>query len=164
MSLTLNSSKMKNFYNTRDSYTVYKTISEDPIDIRQYITIVNEFMKFLMQRLFDTGLITFPERLGTLQIIGKKVKFKIEDGKIKGLAPDWLKTKELWENDLKAKEEKQLVYFFNEHSNGIRYKFLWSKNRVLVSNKTLYNLKLSRANKRTLTPLINSGKEYLIKN
>lgn len=155
---------MKNFYNTRDSYILYKNMSDNPINITQYVQINNQFMKFLISKLFETGEINIPERLGKLSIFGKKVKIRIEDGEIKGLAPDWAKTKELWNSDPVAKENKQLVYHFNEDTNGVRYKFFWSKNRVLVSNKTLYNLRMTRTNKRRLSSLVKEGKEYLIKN
>ena len=155
---------MKKFYNTRDSYVVYKNMSVNPINISQYVQIINHFMKFLSSKLLSTGEIIIPERLGKLSIFGKKVKIRIEDGKIKGLAPDWVKTKELWDSDPIAKQNKQLVYHFNEETNGIRYKFAWSKNRVLVSNKTLYNLRMTRSNKRELSKLAREGREYLIKN
>lgn len=154
---------MKSYYNTRDSYVIYKHSSDNPMDIKKFILITNSFMKFLSKKLLDTGSITIPERLGNLNIIGRKVKVRVEDGEIKGLAPDWAKTKQLWDQDSVAKENKQLVYHFNEQTNGIRYKFFWSKNRVLVSNKTLYNLKLTRTNKRELSQLVKNGKEYLIK-
>ena len=155
---------MKKFYNTRDSYVVYKNMSVNPINISQYVQIINHFMKFLSSKLLSTGEIIIPERLGKLSIFGKKVKIRIEDGEIKGLAPDWVKTKELWDSDSIAKQNKQLVYHFNEETNGIRYKFAWSKNRVLVSNKTLYNLRMTRSNKRELSKLVREGREYLIKN
>ena len=154
---------MKKFYNTRDSYIVYKNMSVNPINISQYVQIINHFMKFLSSKLLSTGEINIPERLGKLSIFGKKVNVRIEDGEIKGLAPDWVKTKQLWESDEEAKNNKQLVYHFNEETNGIRYKFSWSKNRVLVSNKTLYNLRMTRSNKRELSKLVREGKEYLIK-
>ena len=154
---------MKKFYNTRDSYVVYKNMSVNPINISQYVQIINHFMKFLSSKLLSTGEITIPERLGKLSIFGKKVNVRIEDGEIKGLAPDWVKTKQLWDSDEEAKNNKQLVYHFNEETNGIRYKFAWSKNRVLVSNKTLYNLRMTRTNKRALSNLVKEGKEYLIK-
>lgn len=154
---------MKKFYNTRDSYVVYKNMSVNPINISQYVQIINHFMKFLSSKLLSTGEINIPERLGKLSIFGKKVNVRIEDGEIKGLAPDWVKTKQLWESDEEAKNNKQLVYHFNEETNGIRYKFSWSKNRVLVSNKTLYNLRMTRSNKRELSRLVREGKEYLIK-
>lgn len=154
---------MKKFFNTRDSYVVYKNISANPINISQYVQITNHFMKFLITKLLTTGEINIPERLGKLSIFGKKVNVRIEDGEIKGLAPDWVKTKQLWDSDEVAKNNKQLVYHFNEETNGIRYKFSWSKNRVLVSNKTLYNLRMTRSNKRELSRLVREGKEYLIK-
>lgn len=153
---------MKKFYNTRDSYVVYKNMSVNPINISQYVQIINHFMKFLSSKLLSTGEINIPERLGKLSIFGKKVNIRIENGEIKGLAPDWVKTKELWDSDEEAKNNKQLVYHFNEETNGIRYKFFWSKNRVLVSNKTLYNLRMTRSNKRELSRLVREGKEYLI--
>lgn len=154
---------MKKFYNTRDSYIVYKNMSVNPINISQYVQIINHFMKFLSSKLLSTGEIILPDRLGRLSIFGKKVNVRIEDGEIKGLAPDWVKTKQLWESDEEAKNNKQLVYHFNEETNGIRYKFAWSKNRVLVSNKTLYNLRMTRSNKRELSRLVREGKEFLIK-
>ena len=154
---------MKKFYNTRDSYVVYKNMSDNPINISEYVQIINQFMKFLILKLLSTGEIILPERLGRLSIFGKKVNVRIENGEIKGLAPDWVKTKQLWDSDEEAKNNKQLVYHFNEETNGIRYKFFWSKNRVLVSNKTLYNLKMTRSNKRELSKLVREGKEYLIK-
>ena len=153
---------MKKFFNTRDSYVVYKNMSANPINISQYVQITNHFMKFLITKLLITGEINIPERLGKLSIFGKKVNVRIEDGEIKGLAPDWVKTKQLWDSDTEAKENKQLVYHFNEETNGIRYKFSWSKNRVLVSNKTLYNLRMTRSNKRELSRLVKNNKEYLI--
>ena len=153
---------MKKFYNTRDSYVVYKNMSVNPINISQYVQIINQFMKFLILKLLSTGEIILPERLGRLSIFGKKVNVRIENGEIKGLAPDWVKTKQLWDSDEEAKNNKQLVYHFNEETNGIRYKFFWSKNRVLVSNKTLYNLRMTRSNKRELSRLVREGKEYLI--
>lgn len=153
---------MKKFYNTRDSYVVYKNMSDNPINISEYVQIINQFMKFLILKLLSTGEIILPERLGRLSIFGKKVNVRIENGEIKGLAPDWVKTKQLWDSDEEAKNNKQLVYHFNEETNGIRYKFAWSKNRVLVSNKTLYNLRMTRSNKRELSRLVREGKEYLI--
>lgn len=150
-------------YNLRDTYKVYSAHSEEPVDIKVYLNIVKGFMKFMMKKLFERGEILIPERLGSLHIQGKKSKIVLEGDTIKGLAPDWVKTKELWESDPEARERKQLVYHFNEETNGIRYKFFWSKKRVLLPNKTLFNLRMTRTNKRALSDKIKSGKEYLIK-
>lgn len=153
----------KEFYNTRDSYKLYVENSSQPIDISTYVNIINGFMKFLIKKLFLTGHITFPERLGTLEIVGKKVKVRIEDGEIKGLAPDWANTKKLWEEDEEARKNKQLVFHFNEHTNSVRYKFFWSKAKLFLANKTLYSLRMTRTNKRELSKIIQEGKEFLIK-
>jgi len=150
-------------YNLRDTYKIYQANSENPIDVKQYLSIVKGFMKFLINKLFERGEIIIPERLGSLHIQGKKSKIVLDGDSIKGLAPDWAKTKELWDSDTEAKEKKQLVYHFNEETNGIRYKFFWSKRRVLLPNKTLFNLRMTRTNKRALKDRIRSGKEYLIK-
>lgn len=150
--------------NIRSSYSIYSSLSNNPEDVNTYMDVVKGYMKFLSSKLHEVGEISIPEKLGTVQIVGKKAKVTIENGEIKGLAPDWVKTKELWNSDSVAKNNKQLVYHFNEETNGIRYKFFWSKNRVLVSNKTLYNLRMTRTNKRRLSSLVKEGKEYLIKN
>jgi len=155
---------MKSFYNLRDSYKDYKSEVEKPVDIKIYLSIVNGFMKFLTKKLFEKGEVLLPERLGNIQIIGRKVKVTVEDGKIKGLAPDWKATRSLWERDEEACKNKQLAYHFNEETNGVRYRFFWCKNRVLVPNKTLYRLVMTRTNKRTVPELVKAGKEYLIKN
>ena len=76
----------KKYYNTRDSYVIYKNISENPVDIKKFIQIANSFMKFLSKKLFDRGTIIFPEKLGKLNIVGKKVKVRVENGEIKGLS------------------------------------------------------------------------------
>lgn len=154
---------MKNYYNTRDTYKMYQSVSENPVDVKKYIEIVSEFLKYIVCVLFEKGTVILPEKLGVLHIIGKKLKATTEDGKIKGLAPDWDKTKKLWAIDQQAKDNKQIVYHFNEETNGIRYRIVWAKTKVLVSNKTLYDLKFTRTNKRFLSALIKTGKEYLIK-
>lgn len=153
----------KKYLNLSDSYKLYLKEGNN-VNKKTYITIVNGYMKFLMRKLFLKGEVLLPERLGSLQIIGKKIKVRIEEGKIKGLAPDWANTNKLWEEDAKAKKEKQLVYHFNEETDGIRYRFFWSKRNALVFNKTLYYLRLTRTNKRILASLIKEGKEYIIKN
>lgn len=148
--------------NIRDSYKLYKEEAEYPvIDIKSYINIAAEYNKFLMNKIFEGEIVTLPARLGTLGILGKKQKITYdENGNIKGLAPDWVKTKKLWDSNPEAKAKKQLMYHINEHSSYIRYKFFWSKNRVLVSNKTLYSLRISRDNKREINKRVVSGQEF----
>lgn len=150
--------------NLRDSYKLYKQDVKDPVDIKTYILIATEYNKFLMDKVLDGEEVTLPSRLGTLSIIGKKQKVSLdEDGKIKGLAPDWVKTKQLWDSNPQAKEKKQLLYHTNSHTDNTRYKFFWSKQRILIQNKILYSLKITRDNKRAVHNLILKGKQYITK-
>ena len=83
-----------------------------------------------------------------------------EEGNIKGLSPNWKKTKELYDRCPECKEKRQIVYNMNEHSDGIRYSFNWGLRNVMLKNKSYYVLKMTRANKRDLYRSILSGKEY----
>ena len=57
--------------------------------------------------------------------------------------------------DYKAtKEQGKLVYLLNEHSNFYKYRCHWDKQDILTSNKTWYQLQLTRTNKRHLASLI----------
>jgi len=150
--------------NVRDSYKLYKQSINNTIELKEYIIYANEFNKFLINKVLDGYEVTLPARLGTLSIIGKKENIKFdENGKIKGLAPNWVKTKELWDSNPKAKEEKKLLYHTNSHTDNTRYKFFWSKQRILIQNKILYSLRITRTNKRNVHNLILKGKQYKTK-
>lgn len=144
----------------KDTYKDYEESVKNPITFKEYIDLTSGFMRFIMHKVFEGFCITLPAKLGTLEVIGKKQKVKIVDGEIKGLAPDWVKTKELWEKNPEAKKQKKLIYHTNHQTNGYRYKFFWSKKRVLVEFKSLYTLKFTRSNKRTLSKMIFDGKPF----
>ena len=146
--------------NLRDSYKSYKKSTVNPVGIKLYLEIAQGFIKFLMNLVLEGNEIVLPARLGTLAVFGRVQKLKIEDGKVKGLSPNWAKTKELWKISEDAKNRKQLVYNSNEHSDNRRYKFLWSKRRSVVENKILYTLIMTRENKRNLAKRIKEGQEY----
>ena len=150
--------------NVRDSYKLYKKSVENPIDIQTYIKYVNDYHKFLMEKVFEGNEITLPARMGTLCIVGKKQKVSFdEDGKVKGLAPDWVKTKQLWNSSPEAKERKQLLYHTNSHTDNTRYRFAWSKINILAKNKILYSLRMTRDNKRAVHDLILKGRQFITK-
>lgn len=149
--------------NIRKSYKLYKSTTKNPVDIKTYIKIANDYNKFLMERVLDGEEVTLPSNMGTISIVGYKQKIKFDEQGLPILPPDWVETKKLWESNEKAKEEKKLVYQLNEHTNGVRYKIHWSKRRILIEHKTLYSLRMTRTNKRLVNEAINQGKEFLIK-
>lgn len=147
--------------NLRDSYKLYKETVENPVDIKTYLSLTAEYNKFLINKVLEGKEVTLPSKMGTLSILGKAQEIKFnEEGKVIGLAPDWVKTRELWKNNAEAEKKKQLVYHTNPHTDNVRYKFLWSKRNVLVENKTLYSLRLTRTNKRAVHQKILDGAQY----
>lgn len=139
----------------------YLTSKEEPVEEKDFTELSRDFNRLLMDLVIQGHAVHLPERLGIVKVSGKQenVKFR-EDGKIKGLSPNWKETKILWEKNPEAKERKQLIFNTNEHSSGIRYKFFWSKKRSPIQNKMLYVLQITRGFKRQLSLNIFAGVEY----
>ena len=149
--------------NIRSSYPIYKSNSENPSDINEFARVNNDFNKFIMANILIGKEIKLPCKMGVVFVKGKKVKIKFdEDGNLKGFAPNYKATRELWEKCPECAEKKQLVFHLNEHTNNVRYKFFWSRDRMLVENKSFYTMIFTRTNKRVLADLINNGKEYFV--
>ncbi len=151
--------------NIRDSYKEYKKKNkENAVPLKDYISLCNNYNKFLMEEVFKGYEVTLPMKLGTFQIIGKKQDLKFHENGEPNLPPDWKKTKELWDKCPECKEKKQRVFHTNDHTQGVRYKLHWSKKRVLIRNKSLFSFRLTRDNKRTIhTMLSKENKAYYIK-
>lgn len=157
--------------------TKYNVVPEvkDP-GMTVYINIVHGYLKFIMRKVFEGNDIRLGAKLGIVGIRGKKIKPEIGwDGKVKGLAPSWGKTKVKWTEEAAAmgltfeqflekvpKKDRKLVFCFNEHTEYVRYRIVWYKKNVIVENKTFYGLTFNMVNRRTLWKLINEGKEYLV--
>lgn len=154
---------------TAQSYVTYKeltlSVNQPPVCKSVYLKIVNGFFLYLMTLVFDGHEVKLPLRCGSVYIRGRKQKPRIgEDGQIKGLAPDWVRTKILRESNPEAMAARKVVYHLNEHTNGIRYAIKWSKKNMLTENKCFYALIFSRTNKRKVNELVMSNKEYIVEN
>lgn len=149
--------------NIRSSYAKYEANSDgnDRVEVKDYIELNKLYNKFLIRKALEGKEVTLPSRMGTLSVVGRRPKMRFdENSNIVGLAPDWVRTKEFWKKNPEAKEKKTLLYHTNPHTDGFRYKWMWSKNRVLVENKTLYALRLTRENKRAVYKAIMEGKQF----
>lgn len=149
--------------NIRSSYKRYFEEVKTPVEKKQFISITNGYMEFLIQKVLEGEEVTMPARLGTLFIQGVKKKLKFNRDGIPMLPPNWAATKKLWDSNPDAKVTKKIVYCLNEETDGVVYKLHWSKNRVPIENKLYYNFILTRANKRAIHQNIVQRKEYLIK-
>jgi hypothetical protein len=149
-------------HNVKNIYTSYDSC---PVDIPydDFISIIEGFMKFISAKIIDGEMVILPVNSGRIEVIGKKIKPRtLEDGTLIGVAPDWVGTKKLWDSNPEAKKNKTLVYHFNEHSNGIRYKIHWFKLKSGVMHKGLYSFYPTRSNSRAIWKAIMSNKEYRI--
>lgn len=160
----------------KDAYEFYKTNTENPLGYSMYVKIAEGYTNFIMEKVMDGNDVQLGARLGTIAIRGKKVRPVINcRGEIKGVAPSWGKTRKMWMEKADAlgisleeyiantpKEERGMIYCFNEHTNGIRYSLVWIKRNVYVPNKDYYTLTFVRSVKRAVRDAANSGKEYLV--
>lgn len=146
--------------NLRSSYKYYKRSTENPVEINLYLKIVIGFILFIVDKMFkgyDVQL-SNNESLGAIGIRGRKVIPVIDkNGEIKGVAPSWGKTNKLWNIDPVAKANKVIVYCFNEHTSGYKYKLIWYKFGMKLANHNLYSFNFNRCIKRRLSNLLNNG-------
>jgi hypothetical protein len=155
-------SKGKKLETFNTAYASYKKNSKEPLDKKTWINLLNGFAEYLMNCLTKGETIYLPEKLGAIQVIGKKLEPKVTDNGIEGLTINWGATHKLWKECQPCKQKKQKVYLFNEHSDGIRYRFMWSRTAMLMTNKYLYTYIPNRKSKKKLYEKILEGTEYQI--
>jgi hypothetical protein len=132
------------------------------ISYHDYVRISKKYNEFIIQKVLDGHIVTIPGSLGKLRVIGRRVRpHKTKNGRWSNIAPDmvWFR-KQVEENP--DFDRNRMMYFTNEQTNGIRYKFVWSKKTIADSNKEMYTLRMTRKYKRQLSARIKSGKEYYI--
>jgi len=144
--------------NTR-SYTIqsfydayYDGIKDNPLYIIDYTTyrkIITEYFLYIRDRIIEEGIeFKLPCRLGTVYI----VKHKPKNWNGKSLRVDFQATKEYGKT----------IYHLNEHSNGYKFRFFWSKKDVLLTNRSKYQLIATRTNKRHLAQIIKTNQRDYI--
>lgn len=134
------------------------------VDRLTFCRIANEFNKDIMALVQDGDTVKLPEKMGAIFVRGKKVvtEYDEELGRISNQSIDFGETNKLWARCPECKEKKLRVYHENEHSDGVRYRYFWSKDRMAVENKLFYTMVFTRHNKRTLAAMIKQGKEYYV--
>ena len=134
------------------------------VNRQDFSKIVNEFNKHIMEIVFEGDDVKLPEKMGTLSVRGRKVvpRYNEELKRIDNQAIDYGETNKLWAKCPECKENKQVVYHLNEHTNHNRYRFNWSKERMIVENKLFYSMIFTRDNKRHVSNLIQGGKDYYV--
>lgn len=122
-----------------------------PYDVPRSVfrAIICDYMDHIMSEvLLKSKEVRLPGRMGYLSVIKSRPK----NTSRAHLRVDFKATKEL----------NKTVLHLNEHSDMYNYRFYWRKNEMIVRYKTLYELVLSRTNKRKLASIIkNKQADYI---
>lgn len=126
-----------------------KIDSGSPYDIPKalYRQILAKYYKGLMDyMLLEGGIVKLGHRLGYMTITKKKLLFANKKYN-SFLNVDWQETL----------KHGKVISHLNEHTNGFKYLFTWSKQTATTSNRMYYRFVPTRANKRKLAALLKSG-------
>lgn len=127
------------FYNSYLDDIEKDTIYDIPYDL--YRKVVTDYFQYLRDEMIENSkCVKLPYRLGTVQIIKHKPKFYDK----RSLRIDYQA----------SKQYNKMIFLTNEHSDFYKYRCYWCKQDMLVTNKTKYQLNLTRANKRNLAQII----------
>ena len=146
--------KIRNPYTIYDTYEFYlQQVGNNSlykVEKREYVEIVGDYYKAMVEHVLEGGTFRLPFKLGELYIIKKKVDFT----KSKSMTPDWALTNKVGKK----------VFHLNEHSGGFKYLFYWNKLYRNLKNLYFYRLVLTRTTKRKLAKLIKEcGYDYFEK-
>lgn len=138
-----------NYYDSYKEYTLGNTAFK--VSRRKFKEVLNDYFKFIADELIvNSKEFRLPARMGWLSVI--KVKPKKYDSTT--LRVDF--------NETRLNEKT--VLHLNEHSGGYNFRFFWWKRDMIVENKSMYQLVMSRANKRRLAYMIKTEhKDYIEK-
>ena len=155
----------KTDYNIIDMWKFYRDTQREKglpvLDLATYRKVIKEFNTKVCNSIVENSdEFRLPFRLGYLRIRKFKTKYKLDhNGKLKTnmLKPNWVATKELWETNEKAKEDKKIVYHTNSHTDGYYYKWYWDKRVCNIKNSSVYSLVMTRANSRKIANVIKNN-------
>ena len=132
-------------YTIADYYISYKQYIDSgtqyDVDLKTFKGIVTDYFKHIRDEvMLRSKEVKIPCRLGSLQIVKHRPKTYTN----KSLRWNWKETKELGKP----------VFYLNEHSGEFKFRFHWSKQGCIFTNKSKYMFIASRANKRSLAAII----------
>ena len=138
----------KKSYTTYDMYNNYCRETSDQIPYSTFKQVIDKFNEELKHSIFDQSeIVKLPYGLGFIGI----VKYKPKTYTPKSLSIDYKS----------SIEEGRTIYHLNDHSNGYKYRFYWSKVPQTFPDRYKYTAKLVRQNKRMLAQLIFNHKDYI---
>lgn len=135
-----------------------KTRGKYDITQQEYSAIIKDInlaiVKLVILENFEFKI---PCNLGTFSVRQAPVRYKLkEDGELntKILTADFKATRELWLKNEEARKAKKLIFHTNEHTNGNRMTYWWSKKGAKASGIAVYYFQACRQVKRLLKDYI----------
>lgn len=150
-------------YGIKDFYKYYNDNAKNPLEFRKFKEIWLDIAKVIIRLIVYRNLdFMIPARMGTLCV--RKILTKPivrEDGTVdkSKLSINYKASWEKWfreypgltKEDIAKLEDKKPIYYLNEHSDGYKVKYKWDKYTCTVKNQSIYNLQITRGNKKELS-------------
>lgn len=170
----------KEILSCRDMYIPYKNTrllnEESFVEKKIFFSILSDYLKFLKNKIIEGTKVELL-RIGWLAVTGKEQIIEFDEQDRPKLPPDWGTTRKLWKEKAEAKnqtfeefcrtaskEEKTIIFHFNEHTDYVRYKVEWNQeNTPDLKHKELYSFRITKDFKTELAKKIKSGKEYFVR-
>ena len=137
-------------YTAGDFYISYiKHVENSPrhmVSMKVFKAVMKDYIDDMMHKIiWQSKEVKLPCRLGYLSV----VKHRPTSCTKKKLGVDYASTKEYGKP----------IYHMNEHSDGYKYMFYWRKYEMVIRHKFMYEICLSRTNKRKLARAIKENKQ-----
>ena len=151
--------KVKNSLGVYDAFKYYrKTKPKDKqyvLTESQYFSIIRTVNKLLGEELLKCEDVTFPLRMGGLELRKRPTLIEVVDNKLKTNMPvDWNSTLKLWSQDEESYKKKQLVRLEEKEVFSIHY----SRKGSNYNNQSFYQFNVNRDLKQRLKVLIKENK------
>jgi hypothetical protein len=146
-------------YTQEDAYKYMKEHNPDiKISYKTYLALCMAFNDFLMQdMMYNTSDIYLPANLGSIGIRKYDCNPRINSSGtvVMSQTPvDYRATKAYWEKHPEAREQKKLIRYLNNHTNGYRHRFFWDKITHNFTNKFAYQFVPLRKYSRMLANIL----------
>lgn len=164
--------KVKNVIRTNTIFDSFKEEYNINISKEEFKTVCLEFNRYVADKiLYENFEYMLPFKLGSLRIkkFQQRIELDKETGKLntKRLRIDYAATWDLrYKNfpGLSRKEiikimreqnlPKNLVYHYNEHTEGYVYRWYWDKSNCNILNNSIYLFRPTKENRLAIAPII----------
>lgn len=130
-----------------------------PLKEHEFYSIIRGVNDCIAEEIANGKTITFPARMGKIELRKFPMEVKIVDGKLKiGNPVNWHDTIRLWYEDEEARRDKLLI----RNTCKYKHKVLYKKYTANYQNKMFYEFELNRFIKEKLRQNIKEGKTEAI--